>query len=840
VLFASLDQFQKFPWDELSGGPDSGLYKTTDAGDTWVDITHNPGLPAGPIGKIGLSISPARPSRIYAIIEAADGGVYRSDDSGGTWQRLFNDREQRREAASYLHIAADTQDPDTVYVQHVEVWKSTDAGQTFTTQAMQHSDHHAMWIDPKNNRRIIDGSDGGASVSLNGGASWSTLDNQPTADLFSLAIDNQDPYWLYASQNDGSHISLPSRTSGGAIGWPDAVELGGGEGGQTAVKPDGSVVYECDRTTMVRNDRRSGQMRNISVWPEDQFGSPPKDVKERFFYNFPVYLSPHDPNVLYTGSQHLFRTTDEGNSWEAISPDLSRNRVDKMQKIPGGPITSLASSLFYVSLIRTIAESPLEKGELWIGTDDSTVQVSRNGGAKWDNVSPKDMPEWTTITGIDVSPHSRGTAYVAGNRVRVSDQTPYIYKTTDYGVSWQRITNGIRPNDFTYVVREDPVRAGLLYAGTETGAYVSFDAGESWQSLQCNLPPVAVMFMQVKNDDLVAATHGRGFWILDNLTALRQITPAIAAAPAQLFEVVPAYRRPGSGRGSFGRVPRPGVQFSSAAGMVAPYEDVRGPDGKARRVYFNAGQNPPGGVLIEYYLKQAPADEAVLTILDAKGQEIQRFSSQPKDNRRMPAAAGMNRFSWDMRYPAGREAPGPVQLAGFEASRPAAPTAPPGRYAVRLAVGGQTYERPFEIRKDPSNPATDADLQEQFDFMGKLRDKGSEVSDALVKLREARRILEERAKGGAPATEAIGQLGAIEGLLTRLTGSHSLEMGPKGLANKLGTLSGAAASGDGKPTKQMYTLFEDLSARIAVQIGQLNELVAKEVPDLKGAAAAKP
>lgn len=828
VLFASLDQFQHLPWDENSGGPDSGLYKTTDGGTTWTDITRNPGLPKGTIGKIGLVISPPRPSRVYAIIEAADGGVYRSDDSGATWQKLFDDREQRREAASYLHITADTQDPDTVYVQHVEVWKSTDGGKTFATRPMQHSDHHAMWIDPKNARRIIDGSDGGASVTLNGGASWSTLDNQPTADLFSLAIDNRDPYWLYAAQNDSSHIAIPSRTDGSAIAWPACLEIGGGEGGQTAVKPDGSVVYACDRTTMMRYDRRTGLMRDISVWPEDEFGAPPKDVKQRFYYSFPVMMSPHDPNVLYTGSQYLFRTTDEGDSWERISPDLTRNRVDKMQKIPGGPITSLASSLFYVSLIRTIAESPLEKGHLWVGTDDSTVQVSRNGGKTWDNVSPKDLPEWTTVTAIDVSPHDPGTVYMAANRVRVSDRAPYFYKTTDYGRTWQKITSGIREDDFSYVIREDPVRQGLLYAGTETGAYVSFDAGATWQSLQRNLPPVAVAYMQVKNHDLVVATHGRGFWIMDNLDALRQITPEVASASVHLFDVGPATRR-GGRQGFGGRGSRPGVQFASADGMVVAFEDRPGPDGATRRTFLTAGQNPPSGALIEYYLKQSPTSEATLTFLDGAGRVIQRFSSQPKDNRRMPAGAGMNRFFWDMRYPNAREPASAVQLAGFEASRPVPPVAMSGQYAVRLAVGGQTYEKSFEIRKDPRITATDADFQAQFDLMVKIRDKVSQVSDALDKLRDFRRQLNGREQqGGAGMTAAImRQLLAIEGQLTRLTGSHSLELGPKGLTNKLGTLSGAVARSDARPTRQMYALFEDLSARIDAQLGQLNEVMTK-------------
>ncbi len=844
ILFASLNQFQRFPWDENSGGPDSGLYKTTDGGDNWTEITRNSGLPKGLIGKIGISISPARPSRVYAIIEAAEGGVYRSDDSGATWQKFFDDREQRREPASYLHIYADTRDPDTVYVQHVEVWKSTDGGKTFTTLAMQHSDHHAFWIDPKNNTRMIDGSDGGASVTLNGGLSWSTIDNQSTADLFSLAIDNQDPYNLYGAQNDGAHIGLPSRTSGGGISWPHYMNIGGGEGGQTAVQPDGSVVYACDRTTIVRVDRRTGQMRNISVWPEDSFGAPPKDVKYRFFYSFPIYLSPHDSSVLYTGAQYLFRTTNEGESWDKISPDVTRNRLDKMQKIPGGPITSLASSLFYVSLIRTIAESPIEKGELWVGTDDSNIQMSHDGGKVWENVSPKDLPEWTTITGIDVSSHDRGTVYVAGNRVRVSDQTPYLYKTTDYGKTWQRITNGIRENDFAYAIREDPKRQGLLYAGTETGAYISFDAGASWQSLQRNLPPVAVMFIQVKNDDLVVATHGRGFWIMDNVAALRQITPEVAMAAAHLFEIPPTHRR-GSGRGFGGSgAVRSGVQYGSAGPMVMAYEDVRGPDGRVRRTYLTGGANPPAGVSIEYSLKQAPVGEASLTIVDASGQAIQRFSNQATGGRGLPVAAGMNRFFWDMRYPGAREAKGVVQFASFEASRPVPPVAPPGRYAVRLTVSGQTYDRSFEIRRDPETGVTDADLQAQFDLLVNIRDKVSQASDGLTKLREARREVEALEKSAVLAKSVRLDIApvkvkllAIEIAFTRLMLSHSLELTPKGLINKLGTLSGTIASSDSRPTRQQYDVFDDLCARIAVQMGQLDQVIAKDVAGVTKSAA---
>lgn len=788
VILASLNHHVRYPWDEVSGGPGTGLFKTTDGGDTWTDLTRNPGLPEGVVGKIGVSISPPRPNRVYAIVEAPEGGVYRSEDGGATWEKTSGDRSRRLFPASYNHITADTEDPDVVYLQHMAFWKSTDGGRTFTVQPMEHSDHHALWIDPNDSNRMIDGGDGGAAVTLNGGESWSTLLNQPTADLFSLAVDDQEPYWLYASQNDNSHIGIPSRSNERTIGWSDYLPIPAGEGGQTAVKPDGSMVYACDRTSMVRFERATGQAPNISVWPEDEFGAAIEDVKYRFYYSFPVFLSPHDPGVLYTGAQYLFRSTNEGESWDQISPDLTRNRQDVMGKIPGGPITSLASSLYYVSLIRAISESPMEEGELWVGTDDSRVQISRNGGVDWQDISPPDLPEWTTITAIDVSPHRRGTAYLSGERHRVSDRTPYLYKTTDYGETWQRITDGIRENDFTWVIREDPVRPGLLYAGSETGAYVSFDDGDSWQTLQGNLPPVAVMFMQVKDDDLVVATHGRGFWILDNISPLREITPDVASAGVHLFGVAPTLRYLGGGRGS-------------------------------PREVLDAGRNPPGGVAIDYYLAQAPAVEVKLTIADAAGETIREFSTPAMDAPELAANQGMNRFYWDLRYPSATRAPSDGVLTSFEASQPVPPVAPPGRYSVSLSVGGATHEQPFEVRIDPRVTATEADLQAQFDLMVQIRDRASEVADALIRIREL------RGQPGEGQTDISERLKAIEDVLTRPIGSHPMELGPKGLINKLGRLSGIVIAADARPTAQMYEVFEDLSARIGAELDRLEQVM---------------
>jgi len=804
VIYATLNYHVRYPWDEVSGGPGSGLYKTTDGGDTWIDLTGNPGFPTGQVGKIGVSVSPPQPNRVYAIIEAADGGIYRSDNGGATWMKASVSRAYRLFPASYSHIHADTQDPNVVYVQHMALWKSTDGGLTFSSIPMHHSDHHAMWIDPGNDQRIIDGGDGGASVTLNGGRSWSELDNQPTADLFSLAIDDQYPYWIYTAQNDNSHVGFPSATDGAAITEEDYIAIPQGEGGQTAVKPDGSVVYGGDRTSIVRFDRKSGQGREISVWPEDEFGKPIKDVRERFYYSFPVYLSPHDPGVLYTGSQFLYRSTDEGDSWQKVSPDLSRDRQDVMGNIPGRPITSIASSLYYVSLIRSIEESPLDANELWIGTDDSTVQYTRDGGGTWNNVSPPDMPEWTTITSVSASAHHAGTAYLSGERHRVSDLTPYIYKTTDYGQTWQLITDGIRGDDFVYVVREDPVRAGLLYAGSEKGVYVSFDDGASWQPLQRNLPVVAVMSMRVKGNDLVVATHGRGVWIMDDISSLRQITPDVAAASVHLFGVAPVTRN-----------------LARRAGFSRPVA--------------NAGSNPPTGVLIDYYLAQAPTGEATLTILDGSGNEVKRFSSQTQGRGGLPAAARMNRFLWDMRYPDVPAAPREDELTSFEATSPATPVAMPGRYTARLTVDGQSYDQPFEIRKDPLVTATDADLQAQFKLSMDIRQRASDVVDALNRIHEAQRQLATSSGDAEQVASVREQLRTIEGQLQRLANpDNPMDTQPKGLYNQLGALSRNVLSADAAPTQAELAVFDTLSSRIDAQLQQLNEVLANDLPGLTG------
>jgi hypothetical protein len=522
-------------------------------------------------------------------------------------------------------------------------------------------------------------------------------------------------------------------------------------------------------------------------------------VKYRFYYTAPVLLSAHGSGALYTAAQFVFRSTDEGRTWEKISPDLTRNRQDVMGEISGGPISSNASSLFHVSLIRTLAESPLREGEIWIGTDDSTVQFSRDDGERWHDVSPPDLPEWTTITGIDASYHAPGTVYISGERHRVSDRSTYLYKTTDYGKSWRRITDGIRNNDYSWVVREDPVRAGLLFAGTETGVYVSFDAGESWRSLQGNLPPVLVMHMLIRDDDLVLATHGRGFWIFDNISYLRELTADVAASPVYLFDVAPTVRR------------------------------LRGGRNWTRIRSQNVGRNPPRGVVVDYYLGGNISADVALSFLDADGDVIRRFSSRDEVGPALPASLGMHRFVWDMRHPGIDLPPSAGALPDFESSdhsAPSPPVVPPGRYRVRLSVDKRQYERPFEIRIDPGIPASEADLRAQYELMNDIRDRVREVAALVLEVRETRAAVEAQQSGSVAAT--LQQLDEIEGVLTIWMGSeaHPMMFGPPGLIQKLSRLSGAVISADARPTAAMYAVFDDLSQRLEDQriiLGRIDE-----------------
>ncbi|HEV8486949.1 MAG TPA: glycosyl hydrolase, partial [Blastocatellia bacterium] len=568
ILYAGLWEVYRKPWTLESGGPGSGVFKSTDGGDTWTEITRNGGLPKGTIGKVGITVSPANPERVWAIIEAEDGGVFRSDNGGQSWTRVNEQRNLRQRAWYYTRIYADPQNADTVYVLNTGFYKSNDGGRTFTQISVPHGDNHDLWIAPNDSLRMINSNDGGANVSFNGGRTWTEQD-QPTAQFYRVAVDNDFPYHIYGAQQDNSTVKIASRTTEGGIDATHWYDVGGGESGWIAPSPkDSNIVFAGSYGGLItRYDHHTGQQRSVTPWPDNPMGAGAADLKYRFQWNFPLVFSPHDPSVLYASANVLFKSTNEGQSWQVISPDLTRNDKSK-QGSSGGSITKDNTSIEYYDVIFTLMESPIQKGLIWTGSDDGLVNVTRDAGKNWENVTPKGMPEWIQVNSIEASPHAAGTAYVAATMYKLDDYHPYLYKTSDFGKTWKKITNGIPEDAFTRVIREDPARQGLLYAGTETGLYVSFNDGENWQSLGLNLPvvPITDLVIQKREKDLIAATQGRSFWVLDDLPVLHQMADAVAKADVHLFKPEDAYRMPGGG------------------GFQAPAATI--------------GENPPSGVVV--------------------------------------------------------------------------------------------------------------------------------------------------------------------------------------------------------------------------------------------------
>ncbi|MBI1722709.1 MAG: glycosyl hydrolase [Gemmatimonadetes bacterium] len=808
ILYAAFWQAVRRPWTMESGGPGSGLFKSTDGGDTWTEITRNPGLPRGIIGKIGVTVSHVNHDRLWAIVEADSGGVFRSEDAGATWTRMNEDRRLRQRAWYYSHIHADPQDNETVYVLNVGLYRSVDGGRTYTTIQAPHGDHHALWIDPRNNQRMVNGNDGGANVTYNGGVTWTAQDNQPTAQFYHVTATTDFPYQVCGAQQDNSTVCIATRTTGSGITRAHWYVVGGCESGYIAVRPDDpSVSYAgCYGGYLERHDRRTGQDRNIMVWPDNPMGWGAADLRYRFQWTFPIVLSPHDPNTLYAGGQMVFRTTSEGQSWTQSSPDLTRNDSTKGRP-SGGPITRDNTSVEYYGTVFTIAPSPRERDVMWAGSDDGLVHVTRDGGASWQNVTPRDLPEWAMISLIEASPHDAATAYVAATRYKLDDFTPYIYRTNDYGRTWRRITNGIPANHFIRVVRADPARRGLLYAGGEFGVYVSLDDGASWQSLRRNLPVVPIHDLVVTHHDLVAATHGRSFWVLDDLTPLHQLADSVARADAFLFAPREVYRLEGS-RG----------------------DTVR------------AGRNPPSGALIHYYLRARPDSAVQLDILDSAGTLIKSFSSRSRDSTlRIDSMPGTNRFVWNMRYPSASTFPGIILWGGSTTG----PMAPPGRYQVRLTIGGWSQTRTFSLLKDPRAPATPADIEQQFALLIRIRDRLSEANDAVTRIRDLKTQLDgvtERAGAlsDSAAMRAIRaradtlrrRLSAVEEVIYQVRNRSSQDPlnYPIRLNNKLAALAGVVASADARPTDQSYAAFEDLSAQLQVPLDRLRAILEADVP----------
>src|SRR5580698_3705316 len=598
VLYASFWQVRRNPYHFDSGGPGSGLFKSTDGGDTWTDISRAPGLPRTVLGRIGITVSPANPERLWALVEAAEGGVFRSDNGGRNWTKVNDQNILRQRAWYYSHIFADPQNADEVYALNTGMYRSIDGGRTFAAIRTPHGDNHDLWIAPNDGQRMIESNDGGANITYDGGRTWSSIMNQPTAQFYRVALDNDFPYNIYGAQQDNSTVRTASRTAGGGITEQNWYDVGGGESGWIAPDPrDSEIVYAGSYDGLItRQDHRTGQSRDINAWPDNTMGYGVEAMKYRFQWSYPIAFSPHDPKTLYIGANVLLKTTNEGQSWDVISPDLTRNDKSKMGT-SGGPITQDNTSIEYYCTLFTFMESLVTKGLIWTGSDDGLVQVTRDGGKNWANVTPKDMPEWIQINSIDTSAFDAGTAYVAATMYKSDDFRPYLYKTSDYGKTWKKIVNGIPATHFTRVIREDLKQKGLLFAGTEFGIYVSYDDGETWKSIQLNLPvvPITDLAFHKRDDELVVATQGRAFWIMDDLPLLRELKGAAPTEDVRLFAPKETIRADGGGRGPRGFVP--------------------------------IGQNPPTGAVIDYWLKDRPTGEVKIEIVDAAGKLVNKYSS---------------------------------------------------------------------------------------------------------------------------------------------------------------------------------------------------------------------
>jgi photosystem II stability/assembly factor-like uncharacterized protein len=814
VLFAALWEVFRTPHSLSSGGPASGLFRSADGGDTWNDISRNPGLPKGLLGKIGVSVSGADSNRVYAIVEAEDGGIFRSDDGGTTWTKANDERRFRQRAFYYSRIYADPKDRDRLYVLNTGLYRSTDAGKTWKAIRVPHGDNHDLWIAANDTARLINGNDGGANVSVNGGDSW-TGQRYPTAQLYHVTTTAHVPYHVCGAQQDNSTACLPANGAG-----DDFYDVGGGESGYIAADPRNPDVFYAGSYGghLTRYDRRTGQARQINVWPENPMGHSSNAIKERFQWTFPIVFAPTDPTAIYVGSQHLWKTTNEGQAWERISPDLTRADPSTMGP-SGGPITLDQTGVETYATIFTIAPSPVDGKVVWTGSDDGVVSLTRDGGRTWSRVTPPDLPEFARISLIEASPHDAGTAYVAANRYQRDDRAPYIYKTADHGKSWTKIVAGIAPGDFARAVREDRTRKGLLYAGTEQGFYVSFDAGGNWQPLRLNLPVTPVHDIAVTENDVVVATHGRSFYVLDDVGVLRQLTPDVAQAPVHLF---------------------------------APQDAVR---------------SVSRGVSIDYYLAGA-ASKVTVDVLDANGQVVRSFTGEAATKTEKPEAAppeedegprapepsvsvraGMNRFVWDMRYPG----PTPIPKMILWAAGIRGPKALPGRYQVRLSVSGNGSQpvvqtRAFAIRKHPLLTVTDADYAAQFQLAMQVRDRVTAADEAVIRIRALKGGIKERAtaakggKVGAAADALLAKLTAIEGEIYQYRNASSQDPlnYPIKLNNKLAALVGVIESADGRPTDQSYSAFNELSARLDAELAKLE---AAQRTDLAGfnklAAAAR-
>jgi photosystem II stability/assembly factor-like uncharacterized protein len=818
IVYASLWQAVRQPWNFSSGGPGSGLYRSSDGGATWSQLSGN-GLPSGILGRIDVSVSGADSKRVYAMIEAADGGLFRSDDSGNHWSRINDDGRLRQRAWYFSKIYADPKHADTVYALNTGMFRSTDGGKTFDLVSARHGDHHGLWIDPTNPDRLINGSDGGAIISVDGGKTWTQSDNnQPTAQFYHVSVDNVFPYHVYGAQQDNSNVGIASYDDFGAIDNTDWFNAGGGECGFVIADPrDPDIIYSDSENGLNRFNRHTMQSETISVWPVDASGHAASELEHRFNWTSPLIMSPHNPDTLYWGAERLYKTTDDGKSWTEVSGDLTRN--DKSKQIAsGGPITKDITSVEYYDTIFAIAESPLQKGHLWVGTDDGLVQTSSDDGAHWTNVTPHDMPEWGTVGMIEPSRFDDGIAYVAVDRHKLDDIRPYVFKTADGGKSWTRLDQGLPQGAFVHAVREDPVARGLLYAATETGVFVSFDDGAHWQSLQLNMPQSPAHDLVVKDDDLVVATHGRSFWVLTDITPLRQIAAGTMNADVQLYAPQKSVR----------------LYYPDAA-------DTRRP----------VGENPPAGALIDYYLASKPAGEVTIDILDSDGKLVRHLSSKSADTKEqppewpdqiiptatLPAGAGMNRFVWNLRYD------DPVQIpdAFYVGLAPRGPIALPGRYTIKLTANGQMQTATLDLVRDPRVTGPDDGMRQKF----ALSTEAWHDMDALHRaVNDIRAVKAEVSalhkkydhKAAAPTLLAKGdalvaKLEPIEGKLMQVNikGSEGNLNFPDMLNEEIYAFAAGLEDADTAPTKQELDTYAGMHADLDAQLALWEAVKHNEV-----------
>lgn len=848
ILYASIWEVQRTPWNLSSGGAESSLYKSVDGGDTWIELTNNPGMAKGLKGRMGISVSPAIADRVWAVVEADfdNRGLYRSDNGGTTWERVSGDGNLVQRPWYYSHVFADPNDADTVYVMNMQAWKSTNGGKTFVQLTTPHGDNHEIWIDPNNPLRMAQGNDGGACISFNGGESWSSIFNQPTGQFYHVDTDMQFPYRVYGTQQDNSAVSVPSRSINGAILWGECYPVGSSESGHIAVRQDNpNIVYSGaigssagGGDSLMRYDHATGQSRIVSVWPEFYWGRGPNEHKYRFQWTYPIVISPHDPNILYVAGNMVFRSVDDGESWEVISPDLTRNDVSKMGA-SGGPITLDTTYVENYGTIFSFAESPHQPGVFWAGSDDGLVHLSKDFGQNWQKVTPVNIPEWTRIDVIEVSPHDPATAYISATRYKHDDLRPFLYKTKNFGHSWDLISNNLPKNDFTKIIRADTERPGLLYVGTESGIYVSFDDGTSWQSLQSNLPIVPVTDLKVKGTELVIATNGRGFWILDDLALIRKI-PELKN-DVHLFKPAATYRfpPPRPETKSSKQDPSPGKHYSLGLGVAGTFYEKKHSDGRFTKVLLDAGANPPEGVVVHYFIANDLEDNLTLEFRDSKGHILNSYGTQSNDKQpRITIKKGINRFVWDMRYPDARS----LDIDGAREKGLRGPIGSPGTYQVRLIIGEEIHSQSFEIKKDPRIEASQADLDAQHLILMEIRDKLSECHEAINRIIRLRNQLNEwslRCKvHGAPesvseeADKLNRKLSTIESELIQLkaTGNIDLMSQPHGLNAKLAELTFVPSFSDSRPTLQSRNVFTDLGNRTDTQIKLLQQIVDQDFP----------